>query len=102
ALAIDYEAATMRVTGKDDVLRKGDAISIDGFSGQVFLGEIPTKPSEVVEVVIDRTLDPKKAPTYALYAKLMEWADKVRTLGVRTNADLPEQCSQAVAFAAQA
>jgi pyruvate, orthophosphate dikinase len=101
ALAIDYEAGTMRVTGRDAVLRKGDAISIDGFSGQVFLGEIPAKPSEVVEVVIDRTLDPKKAPTYALYAKLMEWADKVRTLGVRANADLPEQCSQAVAFGAE-
>jgi pyruvate, orthophosphate dikinase len=101
ALAIDYESGTMRVAGRDDVLRKGDALSIDGFDGEVFLGEIPTKPSEVVEVLIDRTLDPKRAPTYALYARLMEWADKVRRLGVRTNADLPEQCTQAVAFGAE-
>jgi pyruvate, orthophosphate dikinase len=101
ALSIDYEAGTMRIAGRDGVLRKGDAISIDGFSGQVFQGEIPTKPSEVIEVVIEKTLDPKKAPTYALYAKLMEWADRFRKLGVRTNADLPEQCVQAVAFGAE-
>ena len=44
---------------------------------------------------------PKKAPTYQLYAQLMEWADEVRTLGVRANADLPEQCAQAVAFGAE-
>jgi pyruvate,orthophosphate dikinase len=100
-LSIDYEAGTMRIAGHDGVLRKGDAISIDGFSGQVFQGEIPTKPSEVVEVVLHKTLDPKKAPTYALYARLMEWADRFRTLGVRTNADLPEQCTQAVAFGAE-
>ena len=52
-------------------------------------------------MVIEKTLDPKKAPTYALYAKLMEWADRFRKLGVRTNADLPEQCTQAVAFGAE-
>jgi pyruvate,orthophosphate dikinase len=100
-LSIDYEAGTMRIAGRDGALKKGDAISIDGFSGQVFQGEIPTKPSEVVEVVLHKTLDPKKAPTYALYARLMEWADRFRTLGVRTNADLPEQCTQAVAFGAE-
>jgi pyruvate,orthophosphate dikinase len=100
-LEIDYEAGTMRVTGRDAVLRQGDALSIDGFSGQVFSGEIPTRPSEVVEVLVHRTLDPKQAPTYRLYARLMEWADKTRTLGVRANADLPEQCTQAVAFGAE-
>ncbi len=101
ALDIDYEAGTMRITGRDDVLREGDPISIDGFSGEVFRGEIPTRPSEVVEVLVDRALDPKKAPIYQLYARLMEWADKTRKLGVRANADLPDQCTQAVAFGAE-
>ena len=101
ALEIDYEAGTMRVAGRDDVLRQGDPISIDGFTGQVFRGEIPTRPSEVVEVLVGRTIEPKQAPTYRLYARLMEWADKVRKLGVRANADLPEQCEQAVAFGAE-
>jgi pyruvate, orthophosphate dikinase len=101
ALEIDYEAAALRIRGRDDVLRQGDAISIDGFSGEVFCGEIPTTPSEVVEVVIHGSLDPTQAPTYRLYARLMEWADKVRTLGVRTNADLPDQCAQGIAFGAE-
>jgi pyruvate,orthophosphate dikinase len=101
ALEIDYEAGGLRVRGRDDVLRQGDAISIDGFTGEVFRGEIPTTPSEVVEVVIHGSLDPKNAPTYRLYARLMEWADKVRTLGVRTNADLPDQCTHAIAFGAE-
>ncbi|MCW5890090.1 MAG: pyruvate, phosphate dikinase [bacterium] len=101
ALQIDYEAGTLRIAGRDDVLREGDAISIDGFTGQVFAGDIPTRPSEVVQVVIDRTLDPKQAPTYQLYAQLMKWADQVRTLGIRANADQPDQCEQAVAFGAE-
>ncbi len=100
-LEINYEAGTMQVRGREDVLRQGDAISIDGFTGEVFQGEIPTTPSEVVEVVVEGSLDAKKAPTYRLYARLMEWADKVRTLGVRTNADLPDQCAQAIAFGAE-
>jgi pyruvate,orthophosphate dikinase len=101
ALEIDYEAGTMRVRGRNDVLRQGDAISIDGFSGEVFSGEIPTKPSEVVEVLVHGSLDPKRSPTFRLYARLMEWADKIRMLGVRTNADLPDQCAQAIAFGAE-
>ena len=101
ALEVNYEAGTLRVRGRDEVLGAGDAISIDGFTGEVFRGEIPTRASEVVEVLVEHTRDPKDAPTYRLYARLMEWADKVRKLGVRANADLPEQCTQAVAFGAE-
>src|SRR5262245_2609447 len=101
ALEIDYEAGTMRVRGGDAVLRQGDPISIDGFTGEVFHGEIPTTPSEVVEVVIHKSRDAAKSPTYRLYARLMDWADKTRALGVRTNADLPDQCAQAIAFGAE-
>src|SRR6516225_112448 len=100
-LQIDYEAGTMRVAGREDVLRARDPISIDGFTGEVFRGEIPTRPSDVVEVVVDHTRHAKDSATYQLYARLMEWADKVRSLGVRANADLPEQCAQAVAFGAE-
>src|SRR5262249_8760061 len=100
-LQIDYESGTMRIAGRDDVLRARDPLSIDRFGGEVFRGEIPTRPSELVEVLVDHTLDPKQSPTYRLYARLMEWADKVRALGVRANADLPEQCAQAVAFGAE-
>ena len=45
---IDYDTGTMRVVGRDTVLKEGDCISIDGFTGEVIAGQIATKPSEVV------------------------------------------------------
>src|SRR5262249_29658380 len=80
ALQIDYESGSMRVAGRDDVFKARDPISIDGFTGEVFNGEIPTRPSDIVEVVVDHTREAKDSPTYQLYARLMEWADKVRSL----------------------
>ncbi len=101
ALLIDYRARAMRVTGRDEVIREGDFLSLDGTSGEVFRGEIATTPSEVVRVLIERTFEPAKAPVYQLYAQLMKWADKVRRIGVRANADQPDQCANAVAFGAE-
>jgi len=101
ALTIDYAAGEMRVAGTDRVLREGDALSIDGTTGEVFLGQIRTEPSEVVRVLVDRSIDPRNAPVYQQYAQLMKWADAERRLGVRTNADLPDQCANAIAFGAE-
>jgi pyruvate,orthophosphate dikinase len=101
ALTINYAAAEMRVAGTPTVLRQGDDLSIDGTSGEVFLGGMATEPSEVVRVLIDHSLDAKLAPVYQLYAQLMQWADRARRLGVRTNADLPDQCTNALAFGAE-
>jgi pyruvate, orthophosphate dikinase len=101
ALQIDYRSGEMRVEGRDDVLRVGDELSIDGTSGEVFRGLIDTQPSEVLRVVIDKSLAPKEAPTYQQYAQLMGWADRIRTLGVRANADQPDQSAAALAFGAE-
>jgi len=100
-LLVDYARGELRVNGRDTVLRSGDPISIDGFTGEVFAGAITTKPSEVVQVLVDRTLDGAKAPVYKLYAQVMKWADAERRLHIRTNADLPEQCAAALAFGAE-
>jgi len=100
-LVIDYAAGLMRVTGTDRVVKEGDDISIDGTTGEVFLGRIATEPSEVVRVLVDRTLEPAQAPVYQQYAQLMKWADRERRLGVRTNADQPDQCANALAFGAE-
>ncbi|MDX2168885.1 MAG: pyruvate, phosphate dikinase [Deltaproteobacteria bacterium] len=101
ALRIDYKARTLHVEGHADTLREGDDLSIDGTTGEVFRGRIATHPSEVVRVLIDRSLAPEAAPVYQLYAQLMAWADKARTLGVRANADQPDQSAAAVAFGAE-
>ncbi len=99
ALNIDYQKGTMTVG--DKVLKEGDWISIDGFTGEVMAGQIATKPSEVVQVLIDKTLKPEQSRVYQQYAKLMEWADAVRKLKIRTNADKPDQAAQAIAFGAE-
>ena len=98
-LEIDYGTHTMRVKGK--LIKEGDWISLDGTTGEVIEGKVPTKPSEVLQVLIDKTLDPKNAPVYEQYATIMSWADKYRRLKIRTNADQPDQARNAVAFGAE-
>ncbi len=98
-IQIDYQKRTLNANGT--TLKQGDYISIDGGAGEVFAGEVTTAPSEIVQVLVDRSLSAKKSVTYQEYAKLMSWADEFRTLGVRTNADTPEQVTNAVAFGAE-
>jgi pyruvate,orthophosphate dikinase len=99
ALHIDYEKREVRVAGV--TLKEGDWLSIDGTTGEVLLGKIPTQPSEVVQVLITKTLKPEEAPIYRLFEKLMSWADARRKLGVRANADQPDQAAIALAFGAE-
>ena len=99
ALQIDYHHDTLTVGGR--VFQKGDYLSIDGTSGEVFAGEVKTAPSEIVQVLVAKTLDGKESATYGNFAQLMSWADKLRRLQIRTNADQPDQVANAVAFGAQ-
>ena len=100
ALQIDYNARTLTVGGK--TLKEGDFISIDGFTGEVMEGQIATKPSEVVQVLISKTLKAEQSPVCQMFNKLMTWADEVRgNFKIRTNADEPEQAAAAIAFGAQ-
>ncbi|HEX3697361.1 MAG TPA: pyruvate, phosphate dikinase [Polyangia bacterium] len=103
ALSFDYHARTMTVdTAKGTVIvKEGDWISIDGFAGEVINGRVDTAPSEVIRVLIEKNLNPKEAPVYQTYAKLMSWADSARKLKVRANADQPDQAEASVAFGAE-
>ena len=103
---IDQAAGVMTVQRAGGVsppmtLKEGDDISIDGFTGEVFAGPIATKASEVVQVLIKKELAPEKADTYRRFQQIMDWAEKHRKLRVRTNADLPDQAAEAVAFGAE-
>ena len=99
ALHIDYATRVMRVNGT--VLKEGDWISVDGSTGEVIKGEVQTRPSEVLQVLLEKTLSPSKSSLYRQYAKLMKWADEIRRLGVRTNTDQPDQAEVARAFGAE-
>jgi pyruvate, orthophosphate dikinase len=82
-LKIDYEAGTLTVGSH--VVRAGEPITIDGGTGEVFLGRVPTVKPELS----------------GDFATLMGWADGVRRLGVRANADTPADAKQARKFGAE-
>jgi pyruvate, orthophosphate dikinase len=98
ALQIDYAAKTMTVD--DKTFREGDYLSINGTIGEVYPGQIKTAASEIVQVLVEKSLDPKESKTYGLFKQLMDWCSKVTRLQVRTNADTPEQTANAIAFGA--
>jgi pyruvate,orthophosphate dikinase len=98
ALQIDYAAKT--VTADGVTYKEGDYLSINGTQGNVYAGELPTAPSEIVQVLVQKTLDGSKSETYQMFKKLMDWCSKVTRLQVRTNADTPDQTENALAFGA--
>ncbi len=83
ALRIDYHSGTLTVTGV--TLKKGDTITIDGSSGQVMKGEVAT-------------IKPELSGDFAM---LMGWADKIRRMGVRANAETPQDARTARDFGAE-
>jgi len=101
SLKINYKERTVGVEGKDVVIKEGDYISIDGTTGEVIKGKLETKPSEVIQVLISQTMQPKESSVYQTYSSLMKWADEIRSMNVRTNADQPDQARNAIAFGAE-
>jgi pyruvate,orthophosphate dikinase len=81
--------------------REGDFLSLDGTTGEILLGELPTEPSEILRVLIDGTLEPAKSPLFGAFTRLLGWADRVRRLGVRANADTPTDARVARLFGAE-
>jgi len=98
ALQIDYNTRTVTVDGQ--TFKEGDSMSINGTAGEVYPGELKTAASEVVQVLVEKSLKPEESPTYQNFAKLMKWCSKATRMQVRTNADTPEQTANAVAFGA--
>ncbi|HEU4995935.1 MAG TPA: pyruvate, phosphate dikinase [Gemmatimonadaceae bacterium] len=97
-IKVDLLGRQFRVN--DHVVREGDWITCDGATGRIFLGDLPTTPSEVVAVVrgMRRAQD---APSYQAFAKLLGWADEARALNVRANADTPHDARIARGFGAE-
>lgn len=100
-LEIDYVKKEMRVHKKTKLIREGDFLSLDGSTGEVIEGKIQTLPSEVVQVLLSKTLNSASSSIYQVYDRIMIWVDEIRKLRVRTNADQPDQCETALAFGAE-
>ncbi|MEX2177570.1 MAG: pyruvate, phosphate dikinase, partial [Gemmatimonadaceae bacterium] len=97
-IRVDLEEREFTV--HDHTVKEGDWITVDGATGRVFLGDLPTIPSEVVQV-IRGMLPVNEAPVYRGFARLLAWADEVRTLRVRANADTPADARIARGFGAE-
>jgi len=82
-LKIDY--TNQKITIGSYTVNKGDILSIDGSTGQVILGEVPL-------------VDPELSPSFQ---RLLVWADEIKAIGVRANADNPEDSMKAREFGAQ-
>ena len=95
---VNEEARAFMVNGR--VFKEGDWISIDGGTGEVLVGEIKTKASEIIQVV-NGELPPGKSKLYGYFYKLLSWADKYRKLEVRANSDTPGDARVAYAFGAE-
>src|SRR3954454_24862647 len=97
-LQIDEQAKAFRIGGT--TVKEGDFISFDGLSGEVKLAQVKSKPSEILQVV-NGTLKETKSDIYQRFDKLLSWSDKFRRMGIRANADLPDQAEIAYAFGAR-
>jgi pyruvate,orthophosphate dikinase len=101
-LAIDHAAQSLRCGAHH--LRQGDWISLDGSTGEVIEGRLPTRPSEVMAATFGEGPQAEAARAGALhraFSELMRWSDAERRLGVRANADQPDQCAVAMRLGAQ-
>ena len=95
---INYDKKTVTVSGQ--VFNEGDFLSIDGTSGIVYAGEVKTAPSEIIAGLLNDDKAAQATEKFKSYNQLMKWCSQFTRLQVRTNADTPEQASNAVAFGA--
>ncbi len=97
---INVDVIHRRFTAGDQTIAEGDWVTVDGASGRVYAGDLPTTPSEVVQVIRGMR-DRRSAPTYQSFARLLGWADDFRRLRVRANADTPQDARVARGFGAE-
>jgi pyruvate,orthophosphate dikinase len=98
-LKIDYKKKT--VTAGDLVLKEGDWISLNGSTGKVYEGQLPTQVSPVVAGVVGGKAKAKKDPIFKMYEQVSKWSNAARKIQVRTNADTPKDALAARAFGAE-
>ena len=97
-IAVDTEHRRFAVDGT--TVEEGDWITLDGASGRVYQGQLPTVPSEIVRVIGGK-LGVDQAPVYRSFERLLGWADESRRLKVRANADTPHDARVARGFGAE-
>jgi pyruvate,orthophosphate dikinase len=99
SLKVDYSKGELRSEGHEP-LEEGDWLSIDGTTGEILGGKLATRDSEVIQVLIEGSMKAEDSETFRNFDRLLRWADEIRTLGIRTNADTPNDARVARLFGA--
>ncbi len=99
SLRVDYNKGELRSEGHEP-LEEGDWVSIDGTTGEIIGGKLDTRPSEVIQVLLEGSMKPEESEVFRNFDRLLKWADEIRTLAVRTNADTPNDARVARLFGA--
>ncbi|HMI56559.1 MAG TPA: putative PEP-binding protein, partial [Gemmatimonadaceae bacterium] len=97
-MEVDLQHRSFKVNGT--TVNEGEWITLDGATGRVFSGDLPTIPSDVVRVLSGQ-MRGSDSRVYVTYARLLSWADEARTLQVRANADTPQDARVARNFGAE-
>ena len=97
-MEVDVQHRSFKVNGT--TINEGEWITLDGATGRVFSGDLPTIPSDVVRVLSGQ-MRGSDSRVYVTYARLLSWADEARTLQVRANADTPQDARVARHFGAE-
>ncbi len=98
-LKIDYQSNAVSVGAKS--YKEGDVISLNGSTGNVYDGEIPSESSPVVAALVEGNKAAQKHWIFKMYQTISDWSDKYREINVRTNADSPHDSAAAIAFGAE-
>ena len=95
---VDEIKKTLEVNGQ--ILAEGDYMAIDGFTGAVYAQKIPVKPSEIMQV-LEGSMRESESLLFQNYKKFMGYVNEYKTMGVRTNADTPQDARHAVQLGAE-
>ena len=97
---LEIDETKRRITVGNQTLSEGEFMSFDGLTGAIKVGQVQSQQSEVLQV-LSGELSPASSDIYQRLERLLKWADRYRRLGVRANADLPDQAHVAKALGAE-
>ena len=97
-LEINESTRQFQVGGR--TVREGDFVSFDGLAGEVKLAKVASRPSEILQVLHGQ-LREQDSDIYRRFKQILTWSDAFRRLGIRANADQPDQAELAYAFGAR-
>ncbi|MCD4702555.1 MAG: pyruvate, phosphate dikinase [Candidatus Aegiribacteria sp.] len=100
ASSLLVDSSSKKMICGDTKIGEGDLIALDGFTGEIFAGEVDVKSSEILSISSGEG-DPSESTLYQNYSEMMKWADEYRRLGVRANAETVRDTKTAVNFGAE-